>query len=155
METQIEKFIEESLEKRIEKPLRLYNPDKSHQHRVQSIEATSEYTRIDFVYRSSMIYINGGWIQMDAGAYIQPVGSATKYGLIKAVGIPIAPLKLYFKRQGQYHTYTLFFPPLPKDTTKINIIEKEAPGTFFNFYGIDYSNWMTVPHACDLPISNN
>lgn len=92
---------------------------------------------------------------MDAGAYIEPVNSNIKYGLIKAIGIPIAPKKHYFQRQGEYHTYTLIFPALPKNTTQINIIEKEAPGTFFNFYGVDYSNWMIIPHVGDLPISNN
>lgn len=155
MEIQIEKFIEESSEQRIASPVRLYNPFKSKQLRVQSIESTSEYTRIDFMYSASMIYINGGWIEIDANTYIEPVGSKMKYGLIKAVGIPIAPTKHYFKRKGELHTYTLFFPALPKNTTKINIIEKEAPGNYFNFYGVDYSNWMTVPHASDLPISKN
>lgn len=139
-------------------PVRLYNPDAmdfTKEHRIKSIEATDNYTRIDFIYRSSHLYVNGGWIQMDAGAYIQPVNSNSKYGLIKAIGIPIAPQKHYFKRQGEFHTYTLIFPALPKNTRQIDIIEKEAPGTYFNFYGVDYSNWMTVAHPTDLPMSKN
>lgn len=158
MEIEIEKFIEESIEKKTKEPKKFYNPEwlkPSQSLRVKSIEATEEYTRIDFHYQSSKIYINGGWIQMDRGAYIQPVNSSQKYGLVKAIGIPIAPMKHYFKRQGEHYSYTLIFPALPKNTKKINIIEKEAPGTYFNFYGIDYSNWMTVPHAADLPVSKN
>ncbi len=155
MEIQIEKFIEESLEQRIATPVRLYNPLKSKQLRVQSIEATSAYTRIDFMYSASTIYINGGWLEIDANTYIEPVGSKMKYGLKKAVGIPIAPTKHYFKRNGELHTYTLSSLTLPKNTTKINIIEKEAAGNYFNFYGVDYSNWMTVLHASDLPILKN
>jgi hypothetical protein len=101
------------------------------------------------------MYVNGGWIQMESGVFIQPANSSQKYGLVKAIGIPIAPMKHYFNRPGEHYTYTLIFPALPKNTMKINIIEKEAPGNFFNFYGIDYSNWMTVPHPADLPIFNN
>ena len=37
----------------------------------------------------------------------------------------------------------------------IDIIEKEAPGTYFNFYNIDFSTWMTIPHAGDQVMSNN
>ena len=158
METEIEKFIEESIEKKTKEPQKFYNPERlspTKNLRVKSIELSEEFTRIDFHYQSSHKYINGGWIQMDKGAYIQPVNSSRKYGLIKAIGIPIAPLKHYFKREGEHHTYTLIFPALPKNTQKINIIEKEAPGNFFNFYNVNYSSWMSVPHAADLPISNN
>ncbi len=158
METKFKKYIEKGIQEKIETSTKVYNPegmDFRNDHRIKSIEATDEYTRIDFIYRSSKIYDNGGWIQMDKGAYIQPVNSEARYGLVKAIGIPIAPTKHYFKKQGEYHTYTLIFPALPKNTTKINIIEKEAPGTYFNFYGIDYSTWMTIPHAADLPTSKN
>ena len=158
METKIKKHIEQSIQEKIKSSTKLYNPegmDFRNDHRIKSIEATDEYTRIDFIYRSPKDYDNGGWIQIEKGSYIQPVNSNVKYGLIKAIGIPIAPAKHYFKKQGEYHTYTLIFPALPKNTWKINIIEKEAPGTYFNFYGIDYSTWMTVPHAADLPVSDN
>jgi hypothetical protein len=102
-----------------------------------------------------MIWDNGGWIQMEADAYIQPVGSDIRYSLVKAINITIAPTKLYFKKQGEYHTYTLIFPPLPRNTTKINIIEKLAPGTYFNFFNVDYSKWMTVPNLTELTYKEN
>jgi len=79
METEIEKFIEESVEKRIKEPQKFYNPDRlkpSKNLRIKSIELTEEYTRIDFHYQSSKIYDNGGWIQIDKGSYIQPVNSS-------------------------------------------------------------------------------
>jgi hypothetical protein len=41
------------------------------------------------------------------------------------------------------------------DTKTIDIIEKEAAGTYFNFYGMDYSKWMKVPHPMDVERSNN
>ena len=158
MEVEILKINETELNKKESVYVKLYNPegmDFTKSLRVKFIEVTDEYTRIDFIYRSSMIYENGGWIQMERDAYIQPKGSSTKYRLVKAIGIPIAPLKHYFKRQGEYHPYTLMFPAVPKDTKRIDIIEKLAPGTYFNFYNVDYSQWMTVPHAADLPRKNN
>jgi hypothetical protein len=158
METKIKRLIEIDRNLKVDSPVRLYNPegmDYKNQLRVKSIEATSEYTRIDFIYKSSMIYDNGGWIQMDSDSYIQAIGSGTKYKLVKAIGIPLAPLKHYFKRQGEYYPYTLIFPPLPKKTKAIDIIEKLAPGTYFNFYNVNFSTWMSIPHAADLPRKNN
>jgi len=158
MDTKIKKIVEFDRIDSKSAPIKLYNPngmDFTKSLRIKCIEATEEYTRIDFIYKSSMIYENGGWIQMERYAYISPVGSTSKFRLIRAIGIPITPLKHYFKRQGEYHPYTLIFPALPKDTKCIDIIEKEAPGTYFNFYNIDYSKWMTVPHAADLPIKTN
>lgn len=158
MEVKIEKLIEVARETKTSTKIKLYNPgalNHNLEHRLKNIEITDDYTLIDFIYRSSMIYDNGGWIQMERDAYISPVGSSMKYKLIRAIGIPIAPIKHYFKRQGEYHTYSHIFPAMPTGTTKINIIEKEAPGTYFNFYGIDFSKWMTVPHPMDVAKSKN
>jgi len=158
MEIQIEKLVETDRNIEIETPLKVYNPDgMDHKQslRIKSIEASDEYTRIDFIYRSSEVYDNGGWIQIDKDSYIQPKGSSRKYRLVKAIGIPLAPLKHYFKRQGEYYSYTLVFPALPKNTVSIDIIEKLAPGFFFNFYNIAYSKWMSVPHAADIQRASN
>jgi len=158
METRVKKSHEQSIKEKQEEQIVLFNPegtDYSQQLKVKCIELNEEYTRIDFLYKSSNIYINGGWIQMYDEAFIRPVGSETKYRLIQAINIPIAPSKLHFERQGQLHRYTLLFPALPKNIQKIDIIEKEAPGTFFNFYNVDFSNWMTIPHAADQRICNN
>jgi len=158
METKIEKQIEVERKSGTSKSIKLYNPlalDHTIVHRLKSIEITDDYTRIDFIYRSSMIYDKGGWIQMERVAYISPIDSTMKYKLIRAIGIPIAPLKHHFKRKGEFHTYSLLFPALPTSTTKINIIEKEAPGTYFNFYGIDFAKWMTVPHPIEASKSKN
>ena len=158
METKIERPKETDPNLKIDLPLKFYNPDCMDfrtELRVKCIEATSEYTRIDFIYKSSMIYINGGWIQMEKDAYIQPIGSSSQFKLVKAIGIPISPVKHYFKRKGEFHSYTLIFPALPEDTKAIDIIEKLAPGTYFNFYNIDFSTWMSIPHAADLPRKSN
>ena len=160
MEVVIEKLVEVVRETKVSKTVKLYNPaalDFKSDHRLKSIEFSDEYTRIEFIYRSSMIYMNGGWIQMDPNAFIRPVGSSVKYRLIKAEGIPIAPMKHYFRSKGEYHTYTLIFPALPGNTKQIDIIEKEGDGTgsYFNFYNVDYSKWMKVPHPMDVQKSAN
>ena len=158
MEVKIEKMTEVFRETETKEAITLYNPealDHTLSHRMKSIERTDEYTRIDFIYRSSELYENGGWIQMEGNAYISPVGSSIKYRLIKTIGIPLTPLKHYFKNKGEFHTYSLIFPALPSDTKKIDIIEKLAPGNYFNFYGIDYSKWITVPHPADIAQSRN
>jgi len=158
MEVKIEKMTEVFRETETKEAITLYNPealDHTLSHRMKSIEKTDEYTRIDFIYRSSELYENGGWIQMDGNAYISPVGSSIKYRLIKTIGIPLTPLKHYFKNKGEFHTYSLIFPALPSGTKKIDVIEKLAPGSYFNFYGIDYSKWITIPHPADIAQSRN
>ena len=158
MEVKIEKIIEVTRETKTSKTIKLWNPgalDHRLQLRLASIETSDECTRIDFIYRAPDHYYNGGWIQMEGTAYISPVGSGTKYRLVQAINIPITPLKHYFKRKGEFHTYTLIYPGLPKSTRKIHIIERIAPGNYFNFFNVDYANWLTIAHPADLPINNN
>lgn len=137
--------------------IRWLNPDADYSDKlsIKSIELTDAYTRIDFYYKSPDYYVNGGWIQMHPLSFIRPAGSDTRYSLFKAVNIPLAPDKLYFKHCGQHHSYTLYFPALPKDTKAIDIIEREAPGTFFNFYNIDYSNWIRMANQVSVRLSKN
>jgi len=158
MDTEIEKTREKTIQEKQQERIVLYNPTGSNykdSHGIKCIECTDEFTRIDFIYRAPSYYINGGWIQMERNSFIRPVGSETKYTLIKAIHIPISPSKHYFNRSGEYLRYTLLFPALPKSTRKIDVIEKEAPGTYFNFYNIDFTTWITIPHAGDQVMSNN
>ena len=158
MDTNIKRHLEESIREKQGRVLKLYNPGKPHMGRnarISGIELADGYTRIDFSPRSPELYVNGGWVSIEAGSYIQPVGTEERYGMIEAIGIPIAPKKHFFNRPGEFLTYTLVFPALPKSVRKINIIEKEAPGNFFNFYNLDYSAWMTVPHPLDVPVGKN
>ena len=158
MDTEIEKTREKTIQEKQQERIVLYNPTGSNykdSHGIKCIECTDEFTRIDFIYRAPSYYINGGWVQMEQNCFIRPVGSETKYTLIQAIHIPIAPSKHYFNRSGEYLRYTLLFPALPKSTRKIDVIEKEAPGTYFNFYNIDFSSWITIPHAGDIVMSNN
>ena len=107
--------------------------------KIMRLEKEEEYTRIDFVYYPPKYYVNGGWVQMDSGCFIRPCGTSDRYTLVKAQNIPYAPNKHHFKSVNDILYYTLFFPGLPKGTESIDIIEKEAPGTYFNFYGVSMS----------------
>ncbi len=103
---------------------------------VEKISLNDDFTRIDFVYISPRKYVNGGWIQLDSGCYIRPIGSQVHYKLVSAINIPLAPAKYYFKSKGQVHQFTLVFPALPKNVKQIDIIESLAEGTFFNFFRV-------------------
>jgi hypothetical protein len=158
MDTKIKKLPELPKRKEIAQPLKLYNPDAldhTKDLRIKGIELTDAHTRIDFLYRSSSVYDNGGWVNIKSTGYIRPVGSDQKFGLIAAEGIPIAPQKHYFKAQGALYPYTLIFPALPKGTKRIDIIEDLSPGDHFNFFDVSYSRWMSVIHPLDIHRNNN
>jgi hypothetical protein len=103
---------------------------------IEKISLEDDFTRIDFVYIAPKKYSNGGWIQIDSGCYIRPIGSEVRYKMIRAIDIPIAPTKYIFKRCGEVHHFSLLFPALPKSVKFIDIIERLAEGTYFNFFKV-------------------
>jgi len=104
---------------------------------VLRLELDEKFTRIDFAYLSGTKYINGGWVQIHDSCFIKPVNSDLKLSLIKAVNIPLAPKKHFFKTTKDCLYYTLYFPPLPINTKEIDIIEMETnDSNYFNFYGV-------------------
>jgi hypothetical protein len=134
-EEEVETLAPKTSPRIIKSPVILEGPDSD--VAISEIEVSDELTRIDFFYISSRIYVNGGWIQMYPSCYVRPHGTNLKLKLIKAERIPIAPTKYHFQCQGQAHSYTLYFPALPKGTTMIDIIERD--GNFpndFNFYSV-------------------
>lgn len=117
-------------------PLTHINPSPGHD--VMRIQLNEDLTRIDFVYHVAKhrSYI-GGWIRIHDTCYIRPAGSDLKLKMVSAVNIPIAPKKLTFTRSTDIICYTLYFPPLPKGTKSIDIIEMESNDpSYFNFYGV-------------------
>lgn len=120
----------------------IFNPMVKHQVSPETdilrIEHEAEFTRIDFIYYPKPCYINGGWVEIAKNTFIRTVGSKQQLKLVKAINIPIAPTKHYFKSVKEFLCYTLYFPPIPKETAFIDIIEKEVPddNTWFNFYGV-------------------
>ena len=158
MDTKIKRIPELPPEKERAQPLKLYNPDAfdhTKELRIKGIELSDEYTRIDFLYRSTPKYFNGGWVNIKASSYIRPVGSRNRYSLLAAEGIPIAPEKHFFKQPGVLFPYSLIYPALPKSTKSIDIIEHLAPGEYFNFFNVRYASWMTVRHPLDIERNDN
>jgi hypothetical protein len=117
-----------------ESPISEYTPNEH--LGIEKISLEDEVTRIDFVYIAPKKYLNGGWIQIDSGCFIRPIGSEVCYKMIRAINIPITPLKYIFKRCGEVHHFSLLFPALPKNVKHIDIIERLAEGTYFNFFKV-------------------
>lgn len=126
----------------------VYNPIVKHQAvscpEILRINIEDNLTRIDFIYYAKSYYENGGWVQIDRNSFIRPVGSNLKLGMVKVANITIAPAKHWFKSTKDILCYTLYFPPVPKGTKQIDIIEKGASvGTWFNFYGVSMERVRT------------
>lgn len=117
-----------------ENPISEYTPNEH--MGIEKISLDDDFTRIDFVYIAPKKYINGGWIQMDSGCFIRPIGSEVRYKMVSAINIPLAPAKYLFKAKGQLHHFTLLFPALPKSVKHIDVIERLAEGTYFNFFKV-------------------
>jgi hypothetical protein len=135
-----ETLIEEPLVAK-EPTITICNPDMEFRSNtsmdVMKIELTEEYTKINFIHYADKIYIDGGWVQIQGNTFIRVLGSSDKLTLLKAINIPIAPNKHFYKSDHECLYFTLLFPSIPKSTTHIDIIEKEGGGhTFFNFYGV-------------------
>lgn len=119
----------------------VYSPMVKHETHtnmeVMRIELDEEFTRIDFVYHASGQYANGGWVRIHDTCFIRPCNTELKLRMTKAVNIPIAPKRYHFKSSKGSLYYTLYFPPLPRDTKEIDIIELETNDpSYFNFYGV-------------------
>jgi hypothetical protein len=117
-----------------ENPISEYTPNEH--MGIEKISLDDDFTRIDFVYIAPKKYINGGWIQIDSWCFIRPIGSEVRYKMIRAIHIPVAPTKYIFKRCGEVHHFSLLFPALPKNVKHIDIIERLAEGTYFNFFKV-------------------
>jgi hypothetical protein len=105
---------------------------------IHRLLCNDELTRIDFIHYASPIYENGGWVQIEKGCFIRPNDSSDKLTLVQAVNIPYAPNKHFYVNKNDFLCYTLYFPPIPKGTKSIDIIESELGGEdWFNFYGVE------------------
>jgi hypothetical protein len=104
---------------------------------IMRITDEDDYTRVDFAYQAPAKYVHGGWVQLHRSMFIRPTGSNVHLGMIKAAGIPYAPVKHFFNRPGEVLYFTVWFPAVPAGTTLIDIIEADVhDGTYFNFYGV-------------------
>ena len=96
------------------------------------------YTRIDFgLFCSRCIRTEEDGLKCSPDSYLRTNSSEAKYKLKYTDDIPLAPARLNFKSNKDWHYFSLFFEPIPKRSCKIDLIEVENPqDTDFNYYGI-------------------
>lgn len=114
---------------------------------VRSIKMDNAETVIDFIYYSPKNRAEGGWLQIDKETFIRANSSPDKLKLKHAINIPLAPEKHYLNPKYMPYRFTLIFPPLPLETHCIDIIERDEPGTYFNFNQLDLSDWAEKPFS--------
>lgn len=138
-----------------EKQTVVYNPATKHhvgdKLQVLRISTNENYTIVDFIYYAPQYYINGGWVSIDKSTFIRPKGKDLKLTLVKAVNIPMAPNKHYFKNKGDILLFSLYFPAVPIGTTTIDIIEcdLDIEDNWFNFYGVSLQNSRAEVSICN------
>ena len=99
---------------------------------IKAVMLTEQYTCIVL---SSNSVENGSvheWCRIDANTYILNDDKPyEKLKLTRAEGIAIAPDKTYYGGRDKTITFKLFFPPLPKDTKTISLIEPDSSWCFY------------------------
>ncbi len=106
---------------------------------IKKIELTDQFTIIDFYFKP----LGESWVCAENSFYIKPTGTENKLYMIVAKNIKMCP---EMQKVGSFHDhldFQLWFPPLPKNVSKIDIIEKARSG--FNFYGVKINNGQERP----------
>ena len=99
---------------------------------------TDSYTKADFGYTTSDVFINGGWIKIAQETFIEDAVTLARYPLLRAEGITIAPALKEFKSKKDWQYFSLYFQPIPQKNCTIHIIEAiEATVNDFNYYNIE------------------
>jgi hypothetical protein len=102
------------------------------------IVVDKDYTRIDLGYQTNDDYNKGGWVRMSEKTYIRVLPDGNKLTITGAENIPIGKTRHEFQTTKDWLYFSLYFPPIPFKTCKIELIEKEkTDGTDFNFYDIE------------------
>jgi len=115
-----------------------YRDNKNKRITILRVVIDNEYTRVDFLYWSLKNNNMGKWIQIEKDTYIRALNCDKKLKLLKAENIGISPNKSFFKTKLNLLNFTLYFPPLPKDTVAFDLIEKDTKNeNYFNFHKIN------------------
>jgi len=105
--------------------------------KVEKVELSDEYTRIDIIHYADSKYISGGWVHICPEIFIRVSGSSQRLGLINVLNVPIARAKYYYRHINDRISFSLFFSALPNDVKSFDMIEKlNGGGNYFNIYGI-------------------
>lgn len=103
---------------------------------------TLKITQIDLLSNQTIVYVQaenkskkGDLFCADKNIYIKSLSDNKKYELIQSIGIPTCPENYQFTYVGEILKFTLYFPPLPKSTDYIDIIE-DCNNYCFSFKGV-------------------
>lgn len=97
-----------------------------------------DYTKVDFGYTTSELYVKGGWVKIAGNTYIENTATKERVSLVRAEGITIAPEKKKFTSKKDWQYYSLYFGPLEQQDQTLHIIEKEkGSANDFNYYNIE------------------
>ncbi|ASB48075.1 TlpA family protein disulfide reductase [Alkalitalea saponilacus] len=80
------------------------------------------------IFHFDAFFTPGWWIRIDSETYIRETGTDNRLILTHAEGIPID--EHYYMPESGETSFKLFFPPLPKNVTKIDFIESDCPDCF-------------------------
>lgn len=102
--------------------------------RIKRVEITDDYTCVEISSNSTSSGVTAEWCNIDSNTYIVIEDKQfDKLKLIRASGIKVAPDKTYYGGPNRTISFKLYFPPVPKDTRSISLIE---PDSSWCFYGI-------------------
>lgn len=97
--------------------------------KVKRVILSSIETKVELEVTNT--YVNG-WININPSTKI--VANGKDYKIKAASGIPFSPKRYYFGKNEETATFTLTFPPIPKDIQEIDLIESKGNG--WKLYGI-------------------
>lgn len=102
--------------------------------KIRRVVITDEYTCVELSSNSTSSGETAEWCNIDSNTYIVNEDKPfEKLKLTRASGIKIAPDKTYYGGANRTVSFKLYFPPIPKDTKSISLIE---PDSSWCFYGI-------------------
>ena len=101
---------------------------------------TQDYLQVDFGYPTNSIYINGGWVNFGAKAYVEDINTGKKYYLLDAINIVLSPDKHEFDYNKERLFFTIRFAPVPFKTAVFNLFESDSrTANDFFYLGIEFN----------------
>lgn len=102
--------------------------------KIKRVAITDEYTCVELSTNSTSSEGVAEWCNINGNTYIINEDKPfDKLKLVRASGIKLAPEKTYYGGPNKTVSFKLYFPPIPKDTKSISLIE---PDSSWCFYGI-------------------
>lgn len=105
--------------------------------KLRAVEQTEEYIALHLSYTNTD-FPKDGYYTIDPNAYIRNKTTGEKLTLIGVVNCGIAPNNTTPIELNETKTFSLYFPPIPKGTKEIDVVENER--SEWKFFGIQLEN---------------